>query len=314
MVVAHGGRPVAPHDLWTAWNLDVGLVALLVVALWAYHRGTTGRGADPAGRRRRRAFLGAIAVAAVAVVSPLEALAGVLASGHMVQHILLVLVVAPLAALSAPAGAVVRSLPVPVRQAMGRWRRGLGAVRPALGAAAHPAGAWLLHVAALWFWHASVPYDLALDHEVVHAAEHATFVVTGYLFWRVVIGPRPSVRVSPGLGVLLVFTMALQSVFLSALLTFASGPWYGYAAAAMAGWGLDPLTDQQLAGLIMWVPAGVVYLGAALALLATWVRSSEPAGDGPAPPGGGRGSSAVQMATTASISTSHRGSARPETT
>jgi cytochrome c oxidase assembly factor CtaG len=134
---------------------------------------------------------------------------------------------------------------------------------------------WLLSVGVLWFWHAAVPYGAALASEPLHLTEHASFLVTAVLFWQVVVGVRGVARVSGGLGVLLVFTMAMQSVFLSVLLTFARTPWYSDYATTTAPFGLDPLTDQQLAGVLMWIPAGGIYLAVALALLVSWIRASE---------------------------------------
>ncbi len=129
--------------------------------------------------------------------------------------------------------------------------------------------------ATVWLWHAAVLYDAALANPFLHAVEHASLLGTAWLFWRSVIGPRSPGRVPGGLGVLLVFGMAMQSVLLSLLLTFARAPWYAGYATTTAPWGLEPLADQQLAGVIMWIPAGLVYLGAALALLATWIRTAE---------------------------------------
>lgn len=95
----------------------------------------------------------------------------------------------------------------------------------------------------------AVTYDAAVGHEAVHVAEHASFLITGWVFWRVVIGVRDRDRVSYGFGVLLVFAMTTQSVFLSALLTFARTPWYSAYDTSTPPWGLDPLADQQLAGV-----------------------------------------------------------------
>jgi putative membrane protein len=134
---------------------------------------------------------------------------------------------------------------------------------------------WLLHVGTLWFWHAAVPYNAALENESLHVLEHASFFVTALLFWHVIIGVRGADRVSNGFGVLLVFAMGMQSVFLSVLLTFARAPWYAGYATTTRLWHLEPLADQQLAGVIMWIPAGLVYLTAALTLVVTWVRGSE---------------------------------------
>jgi putative membrane protein len=284
-VLAHPGQPPAPHDLWSAWNLDPVVLLGLLLAAWAYRRGQTGGPRRPADTWRARCFALALAALGVALLSPLDALAGALASAHMVQHLLLVLVAAPLLALSAPSSAILRGSPLALRRASSRWRRRLGLTHRNLRALAHPAAVWLLHVAVLWFWHAAVPYHAALASRPLHLLEHASFLVTAALFWHVVVGARGAGRVSNGLGVLLVFGMAMQSVLLSVLLTFARTPWYAGYADTTAAWGLDPLADQQLAGAIMWIPAGGVYLAAALALLASWVRA---AGEG-TPHRGGTG-------------------------
>jgi len=277
-IVAHEGQPLAPHELWSTWNIDpVVLPALLLLAAVHMRGRTRARGAP---RWRDRCFSGGLLAVAVALLSPLEPLSGVLASAHMVQHLLLTLVAAPLLAVGAPAGALLRGLPVPVRRTVTGSRRRL---RPAV-AAAHllrsSVVVWLLHVAALWLWHASVLYDAAVQHAAVHALEHLTFLLTGVLFWRVVIGAR-ALRVGPGLGVLLVFGMTLQSALLALLLTFAGTPWYPSYAQTTQPWGLDQLADQHLAGTIMWVPAGLVYLGTALVLLVGWVRSTHDPDDLP---------------------------------
>jgi cytochrome c oxidase assembly factor CtaG len=274
-ILAHPGQPPAPHDLWGAWNLDPVLLGGFLLVTWAYRRGQTGRPRRDVDTWRARCFAAALAALGVALVSPLDALSGALASAHMVQHMLLVLVAAPLLALSAPSSTILRGSPLAVRRASGRWRRRLRLTRRNLRAIGHPAAVWLLAVGVLWFWHAAVPYDAALGSAPLHVLEHASFLVTAVLFWHLVIGIRNPERVSNGLGVLLVFAMAMQSVFLSLLLTFARKPWYAGYAETTAPWGLDPLTDQHLAGVIMWIPAGALYLAAALALLASWIRAAE---------------------------------------
>jgi putative membrane protein len=275
-ILAHPGQPPAPHDLWVAWNLDPMLVAGFLLAAWAYRRGRSGGPRRDIDTWRTRCFAAALVALAVALLSPLDALSSALASAHMVQHMLLVLVAAPLLALSAPSSTMLRGSPLAVRRASGRWRRRLRLTRRNLRAVGHPAAVWLLHVGVLWFWHAAVPYDAALDSAPLHVLEHASLLVTAVLFWHVVIGTRSAERVSNGLGVLLVFAMAMQSVVLSLLLTFARTPWYSGYAQTTTPWGLEPLADQQLAGVIMWIPAGAVYLVTALTLLVAWVRSTEP--------------------------------------
>ena len=275
-MLAHARQPLAPHDLWSAWNLDPVLVAALSATAWAYWRGAGGgRHRRPVEVWRHRCFAGAMVAVGLALLSPLDALSGALVSAHMVQHVLLALVAAPLFALSAPVATLLRGSPAVVRQVSVTWRRRLRLTRGNTWLLRHPVTVWLLHVGALWFWHAAVPYQAAVAHHLVHVVEHASFLVTGVVFWRVVVGGREADRISHGSGVLLVFAMAMQSVFLSALLTFARTPWYPVYAATTARWNLDPLADQQLAGVIMWIPAGLVYVVAGLGLLVTWIRATE---------------------------------------
>jgi putative membrane protein len=271
VIVAHNGPP-APADVWSAWHPDPLVVGGLLLLAWAYWRG----------RSRNRivdawpawCFTGGLVALAVALLSPLDAISGALASAHMVQHLLLTLVAAPLLAASAPAGALLRGGPAAVRSAVTPWRRRLRLTGSATHALRHPGTVWLLHVAMLWLWHTAVLYGAALEHRPVHALEHATFLGTAVLFWRVVVGTRAS-RVSPGIGVLMVFGMMLQSALLALLLTFARQPWYSGYTTTTRPWGLEQLADQNLAGAIMWVPAGLVYLGVALTLLVGWVRGTE---------------------------------------
>lgn len=275
MILAHPGGPLAPPDLWLAWNVDPLLVGGLLLAAAAYRSGQARSGWPAAHAWRRRCFTLALGALGVALLSPLDALAGALASAHMVQHLLLVLVAAPLLALSRPWTALVRGSPAALRRITGRWRRRLRLTRGSTRALRHPGTAWLLHVGTLWFWHAAVPYGAALEHEIVHLLEHASFLLTGILFWGVVTGTQRRGQTSPGFGILFVFAAAMQGVFLSALLTFAGTPWYAGYAETTTSWHLEPLEDQQLAGLLMWIPGGLVYLAAALALLVTWIRRSE---------------------------------------
>lgn len=285
-ILAHAGLPPAPHDVWAAWNLDPLLLVGVALLAVLYHRGSGARsspvGAHSWGRKAMSA--GALVALGVALVSPLDAMAGALASAHMVQHVLLLLVAAPLLALGAPFGVLVAGSPPAVRRASLRWRRRLGLTHAKLRLLREPVTLWVFHTGTIWFWHAAGPYEAALEHHGVHVVEHASFLVTAVLFWHAVIGARAR-RAAEGIGILLVFAMALQGVFLSLLLTFAPSPWYSSYEATTSPWGLTPLGDQQLAGVIMWIPAGLVYLGAGIALLVAWLRAAERAGEtGPTAP------------------------------
>jgi putative membrane protein len=192
-------------------------------------------------------------------------------SAHMVQHELLIVVAAPLIAAAAPLCAVAWALPA-------RWRRRVGAVAhgragTATAVVAWPAVAWLLQAIALWAWHVPALYDLAVRNETVHALEHLSFFGTALLFWWAIARGRYG-KLGYGAGVVYIFATAVQGSLLGALLTFAPRAWFA-AYAQPHGGRLSPLEDQQLAGLLMWVPAGLVLAASGLAFFAFWIRESE---------------------------------------
>lgn len=266
-VLAHAGEPLQPHDAWGAWNLDPVVLLLLAAATYSYVLGWRAATDTPA---RRAAFAGGMAAIAAALVSPLEAVAATLVSGHMVQHVLLMLVAAPLLAVSAPGPALLRGAPAGVRDSARVLRRAVGLDGHRVRLLRTPMARWMLAVVTLWVWHASVVYGAAVENEAIHVVEHAMFLGTAVLFWSVILGPA-RVRISHGLALLGVFTFGLQAIFLSALLTFARDPWYSEYLPAPDGWGLDPLSDQQLAGMLLWFPGAILHTGIALYLLVMWI-------------------------------------------
>ncbi|HEV2149871.1 MAG TPA: cytochrome c oxidase assembly protein [Longimicrobiaceae bacterium] len=276
---AHTGRPPAPHDVWSAWSWEPGVLLGLGLSAWLYARGVERlwrRAGVGRGIRRWQAgcFAAGLATLFLALVSPLDALGSALFSAHMAQHELLILVAAPLLVLGAPLIPFVWALPPRWRGRAGGVGR-LPAVRAAWGALTHPLTAWSLHAAAVWTWHAPALYQRTLVSEPAHVAQHASFLGTALLFWWVLLHPGRRGALGHGIGVLYVFTTAVYGSVLGALLTFAPAPWYPAYAPSVGAWGLSLLEDQQLGGLVMWVPFGLVYLGAALALFAAWLRAIE---------------------------------------
>jgi cytochrome c oxidase assembly factor CtaG len=126
-----------------------------------------------------------------------------------------------------------------------------------------------LHLAAIVFWHVPRFYDAALRYPSLHVAEHLSFLGSALLFWWLVCDRRARRRLGAPLAVAALFVVAMQGTVLGALLTVAQRPWYVSHLATTLPWGLTPLEDQQLAGLLMWVPAGLAYLVAAAALTAS---------------------------------------------
>jgi cytochrome c oxidase assembly factor CtaG len=226
------------------------------------------------GIRQREAWAfacGWIAMA-VALSPPMDELSDVWLVAHMVQHELLIIVAAPLVAAGAPLLALLWAVPGGLR------RRALESVRrPPITLAwallTGPPAVFVLHGVALWVWHLPALYDDAVEHEAVHALQHLCFFSTAALFWWGIAHGRYG-RHGYGAAVVYVFATALHGSVLGALLTFSPRVWY---APYMAGKpsGLTPLEDQQLAGLLMWVPAGLVLAGLGLGLFAAWLRESD---------------------------------------
>jgi putative membrane protein len=238
---------------------------------------------DRTARARRVACLAAgVIVVTGALSPPAHRLAEALLTAHMIQHLALVLVAAPLLAAGRPAATIVRALPRTARRRAARILARVPARRPIRAALRHPGFVWGAHAGVLWAWHMPWLYDRALDSAVLHAAEHASFVASGVAFWGVLARPRDRRRLGVGGGLVYLFTAAIQSTVLGALLTLADRPWYAaHAATAERASGLSPLEDQHVAGLIMWIPAGCVYLAAILVLVASWLIA--PAEPGAAP-------------------------------
>jgi putative membrane protein len=206
-------------------------------------------------------------------MSPLHALAETLLSAHMVQHVVLIVVAAPLLAYSRPGLPIMLGLPAPLERAL-RGDPVLRASRIIRRAVANAPAVWVLGAAALWVWHLPGPYDWALRNEVGHRLEHFSFVGTALLYWAVVV-PRRARYTRHASAIALTFATGLQSAALGAILAFATQPLYPTHAARAVAWGLSPLTDQQLAGVIMWVPMGGLYIAIIAALFLGWMREMD---------------------------------------
>ena len=274
----HAAEPLAPHDLWSAWSLEPGVVIPLALAAAVYARGVHAwreRSTRNFERTKREAqfFAAGLATLAFALMSPVHRAGSVLFTAHMVQHELLMAVAAPLLVLGRPGVAFLWGLPESVRKQVGSLATAR-APRAAWTALTTPSVAFLLHGAAIWIWHAPLYYDASVTSEGVHTAQHLSFLGTALLFWWAVFFGRGH-RKSHGTVILWLFATAVHTSLLGALLTGAEAPWYhAYDDAFTSSWGLTALDDQQLGGIIMWVPGGVVYIVAALYLVLGFIRES----------------------------------------
>jgi putative membrane protein len=267
-------RAVLAHAVERS-DVDAGvepwLVVLLAVSLLLYVGGVA-RLWRQAGRSRgiSTAQAGAFALGwltlVAALVGPIDELGAHLFAAHMVQHELLMIVAAPLLVLGRPLAAWTWALPARWRQSVGQatHRRWLAASWAGI---TQPLVAWALHAVALWLWHAPQLFDAALQHEWVHDLQHVSFLGTALLFWWAVLGGDPRSTRS-GFALVYLFTTMMHTGALGALLTFATTPWYDAYAGETAAFGLTPVEDQQLGGLVMWIPGGTAYLIAGLYLVA----------------------------------------------
>jgi putative membrane protein len=271
---------ISPDNVWTAWNLDPVIVTGLGATSVAYFAGLRRLWSRGAGRgitiTQSVSFAAGIAVLAVALLSPLDRLAQSLFFAHMIQHLLLIVVAPPLLVAGAAATPIAIALPVAARRTLRTWER-QPATRMVASAVTNPVCVLLLHISALYLWHLPVFYQAALGNGAIHALEHACFFATAWLFWWLILDPKGRRRLGNGAAVLFVFVAGLAGGALGALLTFAPTALYPVQALGTRAWGLTPLQDQQLAGLIMWVPAGVVYVLTAAILFLRWMAAADAA-------------------------------------
>jgi putative membrane protein len=268
----------AAHDQGTraafSWSLEPLVLAPLLLAVGLFTFGAIRRHRRPGWSRLQVGFFAAGWLTLfVALVSPVHRLGAELFSVHMTQHELLMIVAAPLLVLSRPLLWFLWALPIHWREAFGRVAK-TAPVTAIWAVITRPLFAWLLHGSTLWAWHIPVLYDASVESEWVHAAQHTTFLLTALLFWWTLLNGRHG-RLACGTGVIYIFTTAVHTSILGALMTFARQVWYPIYLDRTAAFHLTPLEDQQLGGLIMWVPAAVIYIALGLWVLAAWIKESE---------------------------------------
>jgi len=249
--------------LISAWDWNPWVIAICVAAILIY-------GAWPRFRFSRKFgwLLAGMAVFFLTLASPIDALAdGYLFSAHMSQHLLLLLVVPPLILLSLP------STPVPDRSQIGRWKWLNWIVW-------HPVPTWCLGVGGMWLWHAPALCNAAVTSAWVHRLQYVSLLLMGFAFWWPIIGPWSKQRLSPLAGIIYLFSACIGCTVLGIIITFSPVEVcsiylhpldrLGILPLIQNQWGLTPAKDQQLGGLLMWVPACLIYFCGILGLLARW--------------------------------------------
>ncbi len=278
-VLAHGGvvpPEPTPGGLLTSWSFDphVQLAIIIAAVLYVVAVRRVDR-AHPSNRvplSRTVAWLGGLVALEIALQSGLALYDTTLFSYHMVQHLLLTMVAAPLLVLGAPVTLLLRVSSAETRK---RW------ILPVLhsrvvGFVSHPVVAWLTFTAVMWVSHLTALFDVALENPPIHELEHAIYLGAAVLFWWPVIGPDPSPhRMTFPAKLLYLFLQMPQNTFLALTIYSATEALYPHYVTTVRSWGPTPLADQQAAGAIMWLSGDLIFIVAMLGILLSWWRAEE---------------------------------------
>jgi putative membrane protein len=267
-LAAHEGRAFGAHDLLTEWVWDPLIVLPIAVSAWLYAAGS--RKAEGLARWEKACFWTGWISLVLALMSPLHPMGESLFSAHMAQHELLMVISAPLLVLGRPLIAFLWALPRKTRRSAGAVSK-FSWVRQPWEYLTRPLVAFMVHFAAVWLWHVPAAYDASVTSNAVHTAQHASFLGSALLFWWAAIRQHVG-RKHYGPGLFYIFATATHTSILGALLTFSNLPWYDVYRSTVGAWGLTSLEDQQLGGLIMWIPPAFVYLAIFLWIFAQWMH------------------------------------------
>lgn len=264
----------------TSWALTPQIVVTLLLLGGVYAAGW--------GRLRSRArasllpswrawcFAAGLIIAWVALLSPIGRLADYFLFAHMIEHMLLIMFVPPLIWLGAPLLVMLWAFPYNVRRMLGRTvAKGTG-LRRAIELLTQPGVAAFIYLGTFAVWHFPRLYDLAQGTSLTHQLEHLCFVGTGLLYWWPVVHPAGGKR-RLGYGQTFVYLAPtyVEQTVLGALLTFAPLPLYAYYASGVSLWNLSPHSDQQIAGVIMWVAGGIILTIQAAIVFLVWFHGQD---------------------------------------
>jgi len=274
VALAHNDHPPVPTfpSVLLAWTLDplpiIGVALAAFAYLWAERRVAQRHPANPVSDYRRWLFMGGLVAILLALVSPVDTYEGVLFSVHMVQHLLLEMIAAPLIVLSAP-------ITLALRAAGPSARRPMLAVLHSQPARwiTFPIVTWFLFAAVNWGWHFSALYNVALENDLVHYLEHASFLIAALLFWWPAIGPDPQPwHIPHPVRLLYLFLAMPQNSFLGVALLSTERVLYLHYVTVFRTWGPTPLDDQHFGGALMWVLGDIVFLTAMVGVVWAWMR------------------------------------------
>jgi cytochrome c oxidase assembly factor CtaG len=267
--LAHGGEE---HGARPEWTFDPWIVTPIALACVLYAFGSLKlvlRSKDKGLLvKSGTAYWSGWIVLVAALLSPLHFLGEHLFTFHMIEHELLMAVAAPLIVLARPIGILLWALPRTFRRLAAPLIKN-DATERLWSIVTNGTVATLLHGLAIWVWHAPALFDATVTIVTLHRLQHLSFFLTAIFFWWAIIW-----KVGKGAAAWHLFVTMVHTSILGALITVAPRVVYVTQTQAAPDWGLTPLEDQQLAGIVMWVPGGIIYAGVALAMLAAWISAS----------------------------------------
>ncbi len=277
VVLAHGDVVAAPSfpGILLEWRPEplilAGVAVAAIVWLWMTRRVARLHPLHPPSGWRSAAFFGGLGAIGLALISPIDAYEGSLFSVHMLQHMILELVSAPLLVLAAPVTLALRAASPPIRRLLLEFLHSR-----IVAVVSFPLLAWVIFAAVNWGWHFSRLYNQALENQALHDVEHLSFLVAALLFWWPVVGADPSRWRLPYPARLFYLFLAMpQNSFLGVALMSAPAVLYGHYLAIVRSWGPSPLVDQNVGGALMWVGGDLIFLLAMGLVVAAWVRRED---------------------------------------
>jgi len=278
--ILHAQGAVYPTGwLHSNWKLEPSIIigAIVLAALYVIWTGSKNRDAagnpiDPVSARQRIAFLGGLLVFVAALSQPLDDISDYyLLTAHMIQHMLLMFAVVPLLLIGTPSWLISKILSPRLLNRV--W-----------AAITQPIPAFIIANVIIIGWHFPVAYDAALQHQPIHIMQHNSFLLAATISWWPVLGPMlpGQKRLTPLLQCLYLFALSLPSGILGAFITLSSPDSYKSYVGAPEIWGINRSTDHEIAGLLMWVLAGMIYLTMITTIFFRWSSSEEAKDNAPA--------------------------------
>ncbi len=275
--LAHGGID-AGQEPWTAWNTNPLPTILVLLAAYVYLNGLSNweRPSHPVNNWQKASFFFGLFLVFFALQSPLDPISDHLLSFHQMQHFILRMVAPMCILLGAPLTPMLRGMPTWVRQGVIRPLARNHYARQVYGLLTNPIFTIFFFLGSLYLWQFPGAFNLALRNDEVHALMHLTMSVSGFLFWWVIIDPPPHhSRLHYGLRVLYLGLIVLPNTLLGAAITFSGSPIYSAYTEVVQPYGLTVMTDQQLGGLMLWVPGDMMSIVAAGIVMVMWYQREE---------------------------------------